>query len=456
MSQVLQKLRLPLPRTISEATRTTGAGHALSLHGWIRSVRHQKKLSFVHLTDGQADIQVTLSPELARGLSTGTSVRVDGSLAHHPRTQTIEVRGTHTHIYGTAPGDTYPMQKKEHGSEHLRDNAHLRTRTSQIGHVVKLRHHLTRCLLEWFHDNSFTLVQPPVITSSDCEGAGEAFQVVAGAGRGNEAKEQQQPDYHHHQQPPFFSHPAFLTVSTQLHLEAVAGAFARVFSLSPTFRAEPSQTSRHLAEFWMLEAEISFVESVDSLTSVVEHSIKSAVGGLDPSLVKSDSLYLEKEWGQITYTEAVQLLRERHSVSPFHYPPTWGASLQSEHERYLAEEVCESPVFITHYPASIKPFYMRANDDGLTVACFDLLVPGIGELAGGSLREERLDVLERNIDHAGLDRGTYNWYLDLRRYGSVPHGGFGVGFERLLSVISGVSNLRDVVLFPRWAGRCNF
>lgn len=343
------------------------------------------------------------------------------------------------HIYGHAPGDTYPMQKKEHGSEHLRDNAHLRTRTSQIGQIVKLRNELTHNLLTWFKGHHFMNVQPPVITSSDCEGAGEVFEVVNPS-----------------QKDKFFAHSAYLTVSAQLHLEAVASGFARVFTLSPTFRAEPSQTSRHLAEFWMLEAEISFVEDVESVMGVVEHSIKSAVSGLEEGLVKSDALGVEREWPRITYTDAIETLKERHTVSPFQYIPEWGASLQSEHERYLADEVYNGPLFVTDYPTSIKPFYMRANDDGRTVACFDLLVPGIGELAGGSLREERLDILEHNMVQAGLDRSTYDWYLDLRRYGSVPHGGFGVGYERLLSVISGVSNLRDVVLFPRWAGRCNF
>ncbi|TIA91061.1 hypothetical protein E3P99_01213 [Wallemia hederae] len=429
-----------VPATITEALKRSVPNHPISVHGWIRSVRQQKKLSFAHLSDGNGEVQVTLSPELARGLTTGTSLRVDGLTSLHPRTQQLEVRGEQLHVYGAAPGDSYPIQKKEHGSEHLRDNAHLRTRTMQTTHMIKLRDNLTYNVLTWMRSNGFTNVQPPIITSSDCEGAGEVFEV-------NPPNKKEK----------FFGQNAYLTVSSQLHLEAVAAGFARVFTLSPTFRAEPSQTSRHLAEFWMLEAELSFVQDLEGVMSVVENCLKGAVGDLDSALKgNADALHIDKDWQRITYSHAVELLQHRHAASPFQFTPEWGASLQSEHERYLAEEVYKAPLFVTDYPASIKPFYMRANDDQDTVACFDLLVPGIGELAGGSLREERLDVLQHKMDVAGLDQETYNWYLDLRRYGTVPHGGFGVGFERLLSVISGVSNLRDIVLFPRWAGRCDF
>ena len=299
-------------------------------------------------------------------------------------------------------------------------------------------------------------VQPPIITSSDCEGAGEVFEVR------NPSSVR-----------PFFGRDAYLSVSSQLHLEAITSGISRAYTLSPTFRAEGSQTNRHLSEFWMLEAEMSFVDDLESIMSVVElsvkHSMTCLISGYSSrqdllhlrSEVKSDEkledqLFLDKQWPRMPYTEAIRLLELRHAKQPFEYEPRWGRSLQSEHERYLADKLVDGPLFVTDYPKDLKPFYMRNNDDGKTVSCFDLLVPGLGELAGGSLREERLEIIESKINEAGMNKDEYDWYLDLRRYGSVCHGGYGIGYERLISFITSIPNLHDIVLYPRWAGKCDF
>ena len=303
-------------------------------------------------------------------------------------------------------------------------------------------------------------VQTPIITSSDCEGAGEAFSVSApesssgedGIGGGDEASRH------------FFRKEAYLTVSSQLHLEAVAHARPRIFTLSPCFRAERSQTSRHLAEFWMLEAEWAFVQRVEEICDVVEDMTKQVVlaviareEGEEPELRAraTDTFGLEKTWARMTYSDAIEKLRAAYEQnrSLFEFPPEWGKSLQSEHEKWLAQMV-DGPVFVTDYPASLKPFYMRLNDDGQTVACFDLLVPGIGELVGGSIREERLDYLDEAMKRHGLfGREEYDWYRDLRKYGGAPHGGFGLGFERLVSALTGIPNIRECIAMPRWASR---
>ncbi|TIB75281.1 putative asparaginyl-tRNA synthetase [Wallemia mellicola] len=432
---------MKLPLTIKEIEKLS-AKSTVTLNGWIRSVRHQKKLSFANVSDGTADIQVLLPPDSHRGylsLTTGASISVDGTVCQHPRNQSLEIKAESLKLWGECPGENYPMQKKDHGSEHLRDNAHLRVRSRQIASVIRLRDQLSYNFASWFKDFGFMNVQPPIITSSDCEGAGEVFEVR-----------------HPTKSEKFFGRDAYLSVSTQLHLEAISSGFSRVYTLSPTFRAEGSQTNRHLAEFWMLEAELSFVEDLETVMQVVENSIKSSVKNLTEHSEGIPSMSVDSDWPRLTYTEAIEILKKRHEDAPFQYIPEWGASLQSEHERYLADTYYGRPLFVTDYPENIKPFYMRVNDDGKTVSCFDLLAPGIGELAGGSLREERLQVLEDKMSTAGLDRETYGWYVDLRRFGSVPHGGFGIGYERLISALSGVSNLRDVVLFPRWAGRCTF
>lgn len=306
----------------------------------------------------------------------------------------------------------------------------------------------------FFRDNDFTYAHTPIITSNDAEGGGETFRVTpALSSRAGHAPTTQDTD--------FFSKPSYLTVSSQLHLEALSSGVARVWTLSPCFRAERSQTSRHLAEFWMLEAEWAFVYSVDDLCSVVEASIKHVfrLDSPDWSLLQKDvgtsrasmAASSEVPWARITYTDAIHELQK--SGVHFEFAPTWGATLQSEHERWLAESFARGPIFVTDYPSAIKPFYMRQNDDGKTVACFDLLVPHVGELVGGSLREERPTLLEAAIKQQGLDEEVYRWYLDLRKFGGAPHGGYGMGFERLISWLSGIENVRECIPMPRWSGR---
>lgn len=306
----------------------------------------------------------------------------------------------------------------------------------------------------FFRDNDFTYAHTPIITSNDAEGGGETFRVMpALSSRAGHAPTTQDTD--------FFNKPSYLTVSSQLHLEALSSGVARVWTLSPCFRAERSQTSRHLAEFWMLEAEWAFVYSVDDLCSVVEASIKHVfrLDSPDWSLLQKDvgtsrasmAASSEVPWARITYTDAIHELQK--SGVHFEFAPTWGAALQSEHERWLAESFARGPIFVTDYPSAIKPFYMRQNDDGKTVACFDLLVPQVGELVGGSLREERPTLLEAAIKQQGLDEEVYRWYLDLRKFGGAPHGGYGMGFERLISWLSGIENVRECIPMPRWSGR---
>jgi asparaginyl-tRNA synthetase len=311
-------------------------------------------------------------------------------------------------------------------------------------------------------EHDFTYTHVPIITSNDCEGAGEAFRIAPVSTSSDPSA------------PPaeFFGMPAYLTVSTQLHLEALAASVSRVYALSPCFRAEPSQTGRHLAEFWMLEAECTFVDSIEDICSLVEGAVKQVLRSVPPEAThfreagddKRRQALIEAArddvaWARMTYSDAIAHLEQHHARQPdaFQYVPAWGKPLQSEHERWLAEVLVQGPVFVTDYPAALKPFYMRANGDGAgaqaTVACFDLLVPGVGELAGGSLREERLARLERAVGHHGLDPAVYGWYTDLRKYGTAPHGGFGMGFERLISWISGVDNVRECIPMPRWAGR---
>jgi asparaginyl-tRNA synthetase len=307
---------------------------------------------------------------------------------------------------------------------------------------------------EFFRGNDFTYAHTPIITSNDAEGAGETFRVMpAPSSRASHGPDIQDTE--------FFGKPSYLTVSSQLHLEALSNGVARVWTLSPCFRAERSQTSRHLAEFWMLEAEWAFVYSVDDLCSVVEASIKHVLrlDSPDWNLLQKDvgvsrapmAASSEASWARITYTDAIHELQK--CGVHFQFAPTWGAALQSEHERWLADSFARGPIFVTDYPSAIKPFYMRQNDDGKTVACFDLLVPQIGELVGGSLREERPTLLEAAIQRQGLDDGVYQWYLDLRKFGGAPHGGYGMGFERLISWLSGIDNVRECIPMPRWSGR---
>ncbi|KAI0831261.1 asparaginyl-tRNA synthetase [Trametes gibbosa] len=469
---------------------TTAPEIAVQVNGWVKSIRRQKKVVFAVISDGSSESGLqAVFPDvtLAKHLTNGASVRLSGKLIDSPASgQAKELRVSEATVLGGCDPETYPMQKQALTVEYLRDNCHLRARTREIGAMLRLRDSTTKAINDYFHDNGFVHVHTPIITSNDCEGAGETFHIVSSS----DLPTSPSPSPTTHASSPttaspseYFNHPAYLTVSSQLHLEAVATAISRVYTLSPCFRAERSQTSRHLAEFWMLEAEWAFTASVADLCVVVEgalrHVLRTHAASPDMAALwrakaqpssktpASDSrlaalLALAKmpsAWARMSYTDAVAALAAHHAATrAFVFAPEWGKGLQSEHERWLAEEHVRGPVFVTDYPAALKPFYMRANDDdasahGPTVACFDLLVPGIGELVGGSLREERLGLLEAAIERHGLNKTDYAWYLDLRKYGGAPHGGFGMGFERLISWISGIESVRECVAMPRWAGR---
>ncbi|KAH9994719.1 asparaginyl-tRNA synthetase [Russula vinacea] len=450
---------IQLGGTIRQVLASKSNDETIHVHGWVKSVRLQKRIAFAMVHDGttpkglQAVFQ---NPTQAKVLTNGASVRLTGALTPSPGPgQSRELVVEAMEILGACDPETYPIQKQALTTEYLRDHAHLRVRTDVQGAVLRLRDTVMRSLHDFFHENDFTYVHTPIITSNDAEGAGESFRLAPipsrSADRGVTAQDTE-----------FFNKPSYLTVSSQLHLEVLSNAVARVWTLSPCFRAERSQTSRHLAEFWMLEAELSFVRSVDDLCDVAEASIKHVLRHHSPDrdLLQADigaswtstaATASEVPWARITYTDAVHELQ--NSGAHFEFTPQWGSPLQSEHERWLADSFAHGPIFVTDYPATIKPFYMRQNDDGKTVACFDLLVPHVGELVGGSLREERLTLLEAAIKQQGLDEEAYRWYTELRKFGGAPHGGYGMGFERLISWLGGIENVRECIPMPRWSGR---
>ncbi|KZT19956.1 hypothetical protein NEOLEDRAFT_1151679 [Neolentinus lepideus HHB14362 ss-1] len=449
-----------LPPTIRQLLRSETHTSSVEVNGWVRSIRRQKKVAFAVITDGSSshDLQaVFLDLPMAKRLTNGACVRLTGKLCPSPGPgQTKELKVEEVEVIGECDPELYPIQKQALSVEYLRDNCHLRARTSPIAAMLRLRDTSKTAIHDFFKREGFHSVHTPILTSNDCEGAGEAFRLapntsVHPASSGLPSKTDE-----------FFSKPSYLTVSSQLHLEALATAMSRVYTLSPCFRAEPSQTARHLAEFWMLEAEWAFTQSVQDVCCVVEAVTKDALqaalasqdmevfgGDSDPSRLNAlkAAADVSQIWPRMSYTAAVEELTK--SGVAFQFAPMWGKPLQSEHERWLAETLINGPVFVTDYPVTLKPFYMRSNDDGKTVACFDLLVPHAGELVGGSLREERLDELEKALVHHKLDVGAYRWYLDLRRWGGAPHGGFGMGFERLISWISGIENVRECIPMPR-------
>uniref|UniRef100_A0A3B5A469 Asparaginyl-tRNA synthetase 2, mitochondrial n=1 Tax=Stegastes partitus TaxID=144197 RepID=A0A3B5A469_9TELE len=393
--------------------------------GWVRSVRPQKANLFLHVNDGSSlqPLQVVASsffpPSELRLLTFGSAVEVTGILKKSPhKKQSVELEADQILVVGECDPVDFPFKIKErHGLEYIRQYPHLRCRTNAFSSLLRIRSEATTAIHSYFKENDFVQIHTPIITSNDCEGAGELFQVEPS---GPEIVEDEY----------FFSVPTFLTVSGQLHLEVISGAFSRVYTFGPTFRAENSQSRRHLAEFYMVEAEISFTQSIEDLTKVMEDMFKSATEHVLAHCVEDVDLF------------------HKH-VTPGH---RWGCDLKTEHEKYLVKHCGNIPVFVTDYPYDLKPFYARDNQDHpeRTAAAVDLLVPGVGELCGGSLREERLDLLRAR---AGLE-DTYSWYLDLRRFGSVPHGGFGLGFERYLQCILGVDNIKDVIPFPRFSHSC--
>lgn len=450
-------------------------GTSVIVHGWVKTRRDSKAgLSFIALHDGLCfdSIQIVANNTLPNyndeilKLTAGCSIKVQGTLVESQgKGQRYEIQAELIEIVGWVENpDTYPIQAKRHTLEFLREVAHLRPRTNTIGAVTRVRSCISQAIHQFFHDQGFSWIHTPIITGSDCEGAGELFRVSTLDMMHCPKTADGKPDFSQD----FFGKETFLTVSGQLNAEAYCLALSKVYTFGPTFRAENSNTSRHLAEFWMVEPEIAFAdlnticelsqnllrrlcqvvlsERADDMAFFNEFIDKTCIERLE-HLVKSD-------FEIMTYTDAIHALQKTNH--PFEYPLSWGVDLQSEHERYLAEVLCKKPVILINYPKAIKSFYMRLNDDEKTVAAMDVLAPGIGEIIGGSQREDRLDKLDMRMHAAGLSFDDYGWYRDLRRYGTVPHAGFGLGLERLVSYMTGISNVRDVIPFPRTPGHADY
>ncbi|WP_194848334.1 asparagine--tRNA ligase [Candidatus Neptunochlamydia vexilliferae] len=441
-------------------------GQTLLVCGWVRTVRDQKSFAFIELTDGSsfANFQIIAEPSMIERLSTGAAIAVQGEIVKSPGgKQKYEMQAKELRLLGTSPSD-YPLQKKRHSFDFLRTIAHLRPRTNTQGAVARVRSRLAYATHRFFQERGFFYLQSSIITGNDCEGAGEMFQVTTlnldNPPKTEEGTLDTSKD--------FFSKPTFLTVSGQLNAEAYASALSDVYTFGPTFRAENSHTSRHLAEFWMIEPELAFADlpmiadlAEDYLKALITDVLENCAEDLaffnqfiEKGLLSRLTHVQNSPFVRMTYTEAIAILEK--SGRSFEYPIKWGADLQSEHERYLSEEHCKGPLILTDYPKEIKAFYMRDNDDGKTVAALDVLVPRVGEIIGGSQREERHDRLKEKIVSHDLPLEEYQWYLDLRKYGSVPHGGFGLGFERLVQFITGIENIRDAIAFPRVPGNCSF
>ncbi|KAJ2511755.1 asparaginyl-tRNA synthetase [Coemansia sp. RSA 2049] len=454
-------IKLGLVPTLQRIIKTGALGSEVTVSGWVRSVRVQKRISFAEVSDGSTPrgIQIIMDdPHMAAGLTTGCSVEIKGLLAESPgRGQSREIQAKNISIIGGSDPETYPLQKKHHSMEYLREIGYLRPRSQTIGAVARLRSHAEMGLHRFFHENEFVRVHTPAITANDCEGGGETFQLTTPGSESTDPASD------------FFGKRVNLTVSGQLHLEIYNNAFKRVYNFNQAFRAEPSQTGRHLSEFWMVEAECAFVHSLDPLLGLVEQMVQSTTRYLLDNAGDELGFFAQKNealaslvqriassepFARITYTEAIDILQKADALQKFVFRPRWGQDLQSEHERYLATKHFNGPVFVTDYPAEIKPFYMLPNTDGKTVACMDLLVPGPCELLGGSLREHDFERISHKIRSLGIEEGSLDWYTSLRKYGSVPHGGFGMGFERYIQMVTGLESVRDIIPFPRHAGRC--
>jgi asparaginyl-tRNA synthetase len=447
-------------------------GSEITLRGWVRSRRDSKGITFIELNDGSRfkSIQLVVDAgvvpdETLKQVTTGSSVAATGLLVESPaKGQAVELKVTSIHVYGTADPATYPLQKKGHTLEFLREISHLRVRSNTFGAAFRVRNALTHAIHTFFQERDFIYVQTPIITTSDCEGAGQMFSVTTL----NLQQTARTPDGKVDWQQDFFGKPAYLTVSGQLEGEIFALAFSKVYTFGPTFRAENSNTPRHLAEFWMIEPEMAFYELPDNMQlaeGFLKYTIRYVLDHcredleffnqfIEKSVIATLEHVAESKFGHITYTDAVQELEKAGRT--WEFPVKWGNDLQTEHERFLSEEVFKKPVIVTDYPKDIKAFYMRVNDDDKTVRAMDVLVPRVGEIIGGSQREERHDVLLRRLRDVGLDERAYWWYFDLRRFGSVPHSGFGLGLERMMMYLTGLKNIRDVIPFPRTPGNAEF
>ena len=440
-------------------------GKTVSVNGWVRTLRASKNFGFIELNDGSffKNVQIVIEDEKLHNfaslckLNVGAALRVEGRLELTPDAkQPFEIKADSVFVEGMSTPD-YPLQKKRHSFEYLRTIPHLRPRTNTFAAVFRVRSVIAYAIHKFFNDRGFVYVHTPLITGSDCEGAGEMFRVTTLDMANPPKTEDGKVDY----SKDFFGRETSLTVSGQLEGETFAMAFGDIYTFGPTFRAENSNTTRHAAEFWMIEPEIAFADlnddmrlAEDMLKFVIRYVLDNAPeemaffnNFIDKGLIDRLNNILDNEFGHVTYTEAIELLK--NSGKKFDYPVEWGVDLQTEHERYITEEIFKKPVFVTDYPKEIKAFYMRLNDDGKTVAAMDCLVPGIGEIIGGSQREERMDVLTARMKEMGLDEGDYEHYLDLRRYGGTKHAGFGLGFERAVMYLTGMGNIRDVLPYPR-------
>lgn len=444
----------------------------VSVSGWVRTIRSSKAFGFIEINDGSffkgvqivfEDGKIDNFKEVGK-LRVGTALRIRGVISNTPEAkQPFEIKASEIEVEGES-GEDYPLQKKRHTFEFLRTIAHLRPRTNTFAAVFRIRSIVAYAIHKFFQERGFVYVHTPIITGSDCEGAGEMFRVTTldmeNLPKGEEGKVDYSKD--------FFGKETNLTVSGQLNVETYAHAFRSVYTFGPTFRAENSNTARHAAEFWMIEPEIAFANLEDDM-NLAEDMLKYIIGYclenakeemeffnnfIDKELLDRLNNIVNSKFERVTYTKAIELLAD--SGQEFQYKVEWGLDLQTEHERYLTEHIFKKPVFVTDYPKDIKAFYMRVNDDGKTVAATDLLVPGVGEIIGGSQREERLDVLERRMDELGIKKEDYSWYLDLRRYGGTKHAGFGLGFERAIMYITGMTNIRDVIPFPRTVNNAEF
>jgi len=459
--------------TVAQARQESAIGKQVQVSGWVRTRRDSKgSFSFLEVNDGSCfgNVQIVAEGTLpnyegeVKKLGAGASVSVTGEVRKSPaQGQATEIAAQSITVYGFADPETYALQKKRHSFEFLRTLAHLRPRTNTFGAVARVRNCICRSIHDFFQEQGFLYVHPPIITSSDCEGAGQMFKVTT-LDLGKIPRQGADVDFTQD----FFGRPTYLTVSGQLEAEIFACAVGKVYTFGPTFRAENSNTSRHLAEFWMVEPEMAFYELRDNMDLAeaflkriardvlnrCDEDMKFFNERIDPTAISTLEGIVSSEFVRLPYTEAIDLLQK--SGATFEFPVAWGNDLQAEHERYLTEQAFKKPVILFDYPSTIKPFYMRVSDDGKTVRAMDVLVPRVGEIVGGSQREERLDVLERRMREQKLNPESYWWYLDLRRYGTVPHSGFGLGLERTVLFVTGMANIRDVIPFPRTPGSAEF
>ena len=453
-------------RRVADILKNGQPEETVIVKGWVRTKRELKGFAFTEVNDGSslAGLQVVLDNEIPdydtiiKKVNTGASIEVAGKLVpSQGKGQKIELKANSVIIYGEADLETYPLQKKRHSFEFLRTISHLRSRTNTLGAVFRVRNACATAIHQFFQEKGFMWIHSPIITASDCEGAGELFTVTNLNLNNLPKNDAGEVDYSQD----FFGKPAYLTVSGQLQAEVMAMAFQNVYTFGPTFRAENSNTSRHLAEFWMVEPEMAFCDlegdqnlAEEFLKYIFKYVLETCPEDMEffnkwinkTVLATADNI-INNEFARITYTKAVELLEK--ADKKFEFPVEWGIDLQSEHERYLAEELFKKPVIVSNYPKEIKAFYMRLDEGEKTVSAMDVLAPNIGEIIGGSQREERLDVLERRIQETGMESDDLWWYLDLRRYGTVPHAGFGLGFERVVQFMTGMTNIRDVIPFPR-------